>query len=123
MAEQGQSNIFILSNTLSKKYLNHLKQASLANQFKIDEKFEIDKTNIVVSCIENLPNILKILKLKPEDTFEKTIYFVKLKWLIDSNKKKSLCNLLDEVYLIGCTNSSIDSKIKSDKTVFISFLI
>ena len=71
-----------------------------------------------------MTNIFKILKLKTDDMKDwKTIYFVKLKWLIDSNKSKSLCNFLDEHYLIGCTNSSISNISNSDKIVFILFFV
>lgn len=40
MTDPDQLNIFILPNTLSKKYLNDLKLAALGNKFKIDETFE-----------------------------------------------------------------------------------
>ena len=66
----------------------------------------LEEINVIVSNLENQEEIIKILKLK--EPIKDELHFVKLKWLTDSNKQGSLCDL--NKYLINQTKQIIVSK-------------
>ena len=63
-------------------------------------------TNLVVTNITDLEQILKIMKLKQRDESneEPEVLFVNLKWIIDANKSGTLPKCLQSAYFIGSTN-------------------
>lgn len=70
-------------------------------------------TNVVVTNITDLQQILKILKLKQHDQSNKEpeVLFVNLKWIIDANKSGTLPKCLQSTYFIGSTNRNTVIKV------------
>ena len=66
-----------------------------------------------------LDEILKILRINTLDSIKNEMYFVKLNWLTDCNKKGFLCDFTDQQYSIRKkkADQTKDRQLNKDFTV------